>query len=142
MGYPRTWDEVLKYYGLKTREHAARVLDYYKLPRGSDERKAALRKNWIAAFGHDRCTYCAKTLAFNDHTMKERCSKGCRPDPLEAQEDHDFPISRMGPQPWDDPRYHGAGNIVPACRRCNTRKGATTGEEFRAKLARESDVRK
>lgn len=69
----------------------------YRLPFESEERKQALRRAWIAEFGHDRCSYCGTTL-------------GCV----------------------------GEGrNIVPACRTCNTRKGAKTGAEFRAKLASE-----
>jgi 5-methylcytosine-specific restriction endonuclease McrA len=39
--------------------------------------------------------------------------------------DHATPLSRGG--------HHAAVNIVPACRSCNSAKGALTAEEFRAR---------
>lgn len=44
--------------------------------------------------------------------------------------DHDIPLSRGG--------SHFITNLVPACKRCNCRKRAMTGAEYRARLAAEA----
>lgn len=62
----------------------------------------------LAAHGH-RCTYCGAD------------------GPLEP--DHRMPLARGG--------TNFIENILPACRRCNTRKRLLTEEEFRARLAAE-----
>jgi 5-methylcytosine-specific restriction endonuclease McrA len=49
--------------------------------------------------------------------------------PLEP--DHRVPLSRGG--------SNSIENIIPACRRCNTRKRTLTEAEFRARLAAERD---
>lgn len=64
-------------------------------------------KEWLAqlrAFGH-RCAYCRARLT---RTTRSR--------------DHAIPLSRGG--------SNDISNIVPACRSCNSRKGARTAHEF------------
>jgi 5-methylcytosine-specific restriction endonuclease McrA len=56
-----------------------------------------------------------------------RCGYCHQPLPLHA--DHRVPLSRGGSNTID--------NIIPACARCNTRKGQSTEAEFRARLDRE-----
>jgi 5-methylcytosine-specific restriction endonuclease McrA len=63
----------------------------------------------MVRFGH-RCAYCG--------------AQG----PLQA--DHRIPLSRGG--------THHIENILPACRSCNLRKGATSEADFRARLLNES----
>ncbi len=83
---------------------------------------AARRMRWIGRFGHDRCSYCGKTLEFRSDSLRVRCATGYKPDPLEAQIDHIVPRAKGGN---DDP-----ANLTPACRTCNTSKGAKDVEDF------------
>ena len=64
----------------------------------------------LVALHHDRCAYCGE------------CG------PLTA--DHRVPLCRGG--------RNSIENILPACRRCNARKGTTTEREFRVRLLNES----
>lgn len=63
-----------------------------------------------------------------------RCGNVCayrgEPGPLEP--DHRVPLARGGTNFID--------NILPACRKCNAEKHTMTEEEFRARLAAESDM--
>jgi len=72
-------------------------------------------EQWLAllrTYGH-RCAYCDAA------------------GPLEP--DHRIPLARGGTNYIE--------NIVPACRRCNTRKRLLTEDEFRARLATENHGR-
>ena len=72
-------------------------------------------EQWLAllrTYGH-RCAYCDAA------------------GPLEP--DHRIPLARGGTNYIE--------NIVPACRRCNTRKRLLTEDEFRARLAAENHGR-
>lgn len=66
-------------------------------------------EQWIEILKeHDgRCVYCGSEICIT--------------------KDHDIPVSRGG--------NHTRNNVVPACRTCNCRKQALTGDEFRARLA-------
>ncbi len=48
--------------------------------------------------------------------------------------DHRIPLSRGG--------THEISNILPACGRCNRRKASTSEVEFRARLAKEQELRR
>ena len=59
------------------------------------------------------------------------CGYCAAPGPLQA--DHRIPLCRGG--------TNFIENIIPACARCNQRKGSQTETEFRARLAREQILR-
>jgi 5-methylcytosine-specific restriction endonuclease McrA len=58
-----------------------------------------------------RCAYCGRQSA-------------------QLTRDHDVPLIRGG--------NHRIDNTRPACARCNSKKGRSTGDEFRARLARDA----
>ena len=68
---------------------------------------------WLALL--DRCNY--------------RCTY-CGVHSGRLTRDHDVPLIRGG--------SHAIDNIRPACARCNSKKGKSTGEEVRARLEREA----
>lgn len=74
---------------------------------------AALRDRVLARDGH-RCVYCARVLP-----------------PEELTVDHVQPVSRGGDG--------SAGNLVTACRTCNTRKGSAPAWAFLAANPAERD---
>lgn len=78
-----------------------------------------------------------RRAAGGSHTLSEwiaRCEEYgfrccyCEVSGERLTQDHDIPVSRGGS---DD-----ISNIVPACMRCNCRKGTRTGEEFRSWMSR------
>ena len=64
--------------------------------------------------------------------LLERCNYRCTYCGVQSgrlTRDHDVPLIRGG--------GHAISNITPACARCNSKKGRSTGDEFRARLMRE-----
>jgi 5-methylcytosine-specific restriction endonuclease McrA len=80
--------------------------------RREKERARELRKSrwWQSVIGKASCYYCAKALARQDVTM-----------------DHVVPISQGGTST--------KGNVVPACKACNTLKRDLTAAEWALHLA-------
>lgn len=98
------------------------------------------RKEHPASHAHVAAARRARELAApGKHTLSEwlalleRCNFRCaycgRQTPGLTR-DHDVPLIRGG--------SHAIDNIRPACARCNSKKGRSTGDEFRARLARDA----
>ena len=98
------------------------------------------RKEHPAAHAHVAAARRARELAApGNHTLSEwlalleRCNFRCTYCGRQSgrlTRDHDVPLIRGG--------SHGIDNIRPACARCNSKKGRNTGDEFRARLARDA----
>lgn len=107
-------------------------------------RALAASRAWLQANQHRRAAYArsrraavegsggdVSDAAWNRLLLKYAYACGYCGDwtrPLTA--DHRIPLSRGG--------LHTISNLIPACRPCNSRKGALTEDEFRRKIAADS----
>ena len=101
------------------------------------------RKDHPASHAHVAAARRAREFAApGKHTLSEwlalleRCNFRCAycgEQSGRLTRDHDVPLIRGG--------SHAIANIRPACARCNSKKGRRTGDEFRARLAREARPR-
>ncbi len=101
------------------------------------------RKEHPESHAHVAAARRARELAApGKHTLVEwlallqRCNYRCTYCGVQSgrlTRDHDVPLIRGG--------SHAISNIRPACARCNSKKGKSTGDEFRARLEREARSR-
>jgi 5-methylcytosine-specific restriction endonuclease McrA len=106
----------------------ARIAAYYtehpEALRAKDHRYRARRRETLGHFT------AAEWVELVDQ-FRGVCGYCGAPEPLQA--DHRIPLCRGG--------TNFIENIIPACPRCNQRKGRDTEKDFRARLARERILR-
>lgn len=113
----------------KYAEDPAKRLAYY---RGWTERNLERVRAYQKATDHRRCSAPGRFTAAEWRALVAShgpCCTYCGTD-TSLTPDHRLPICRGGSNTIE--------NIVPACLRCNQRKGRLTEEEFRARLAYEA----
>lgn len=113
--YARSRERILAYMREYSREHRQRAHAHWH----------ARRARQLSALGRFTAAEFAQLVA----EFKGRCAYCGRLERLTA--DHKTPLSRPELQPTND-----IGNILPACRPCNSSKGRKTEREFREWLGR------
>lgn len=87
-------------------------------------------KSYISTMAFRRVRYSKQNVYLRDGHVCQYCGKRCSSKELTI--DHVIPLSKQGPENWD--------NVVTACRHCNQRKGNRTPVTAGMPLLREPEA--